>query len=111
MIEDTVISSQLDYNFYKGEIPDFNLALYSSNAESQPDYLNDINVDYVGDVHIDLSRISRAHLPSKIKDGRKLYLVSTKVEVLLGAKEGVLRFRVKVGNKIVGEQDVEFSKN
>ncbi|TID18547.1 heat shock 70 kDa protein 12A [Venturia nashicola] len=109
--EDTFISSKLNHDFWAGDEMKTSIALYSCNTEDQPEYGNDISADRVDILVIDFSDLSLANVTSQIKHGKTLYEIRFDIEVLLGAKEGVLRFRAKADNKIVGEQDIDFSKN
>lgn len=44
------------------------------------------------------------------QDGRKKYKFDFLFEVVLGAKEGTISFRIQSQGKIVGETSIDFSK-
>lgn len=56
-------------------------------------------------INVDLTRFQAIY-----QDGRKRYKFDHVFEVVLGAKEGTISFRVRCQGKIVGETSIDFSK-
>jgi hypothetical protein len=67
-------------------------------------------VEFLGIVPINLSDVNISRFKQKVVDGRTLYELLYTLEVLMGAKEGVLCFRVLCDGEKVGETQMEYAK-
>jgi hypothetical protein len=68
-------------------------------------------VEVLGTLPIDLSNINIEQFASKKVKGRTLYELKYEVEVQMGAKEGVLCFKVICGGAKIGETQMEYARD
>lgn len=111
MNENTFISTAVTLNWTPGNTTVYNFKLYSSSSADQPEYVHDSDCDYIRQLPVNFANVSLKKYPWKRVNNKKIVQLSLEIEVLLGAKEGVLRFRVKIQNRVIGERELDFSKN
>lgn len=85
------------------------MELYASDADDQDDYKKDAEVDLVGIMIYDFTEIPLSRIKTKRRHGKRVYNLKFTVEVLMGTKEGVLKFRVLTGGDVIGEMEIDFS--
>lgn len=61
-------------------------------------------------IHTSLADVDLSQFQAVYGGGRKQYKFDFLFEVVLGAKEGTIAFRVKSQGRIVGETSIDFSK-
>jgi hypothetical protein len=69
-----------------------------------------VGVELLGTVPIDLSNVDIERFNQKIVKGRTLYDLIYTLEVQMGAKEGVLCFRVLCNGEKIGETQMEYAR-
>ncbi|KAI1990676.1 hypothetical protein LOZ53_003137 [Ophidiomyces ophidiicola] len=86
--------------------------LYSCSLDDAPQDPSHQRVNIVGNIVSDVSNISSPFIESKInQNGVRVYALHFEIEMHFGAKEGVLKFKTVVGGNVVGEAEIDFSKN
>jgi hypothetical protein len=85
------------------------MELYASDADEQADYKEDPEVDLVGVMIYDFTDIPLTRFDTKRRHGKRIYNLKFDIDVLMGTKEGVLRFRVLTGKDLIGEMEIDFS--
>lgn len=69
-----------------------------------------LGVDTMGRIVTSLTGVDLTQFQAVHQNGRKLYKFEYLFEVVLGAKEGTIAFRVRSQGQIVGETSIDFSK-
>lgn len=64
----------------------------------------------MGQIVTSLIDVNLIKFTSVLEHGRTKYMFEFTFEVVLGAKEGTISFRVRFQEKIVGETSIDFSK-
>lgn len=57
----------------------------------------------------DFTEIPLTRFATKPRHGKRIYELKFTIEVLMGTKEGVLKFRVLTGGDVIGEMEIDFS--
>jgi hypothetical protein len=107
--EETTISNIISQVHESGDDLKFRMELFASGADGQADYKEDTDVDLVGVMIYDFTEIPLTRFETKRRHGKRVYYLKFNVEVLMGTKEGVLRFRVLTETDLIGEMEVDFS--
>lgn len=107
--EETTISNRITQVHESGDDLKFRMELFASSSDEQADYKEDTDVDLVGVMIYDFTEIPLTRFETKRRHGKRLYYLKFDVEVLMGTKEGVLRFRVLNEADLIGEMEIDFS--
>lgn len=107
--EDTTITNRITQVHGSGNELKFRMELFASDADEQADYQENADVDLIGVMIYDFTKIPLNRFESKRRHGKRIYNLDFEVEVLMGTKEGVLRFRVKTKDDLIGEMEIDFS--
>jgi hypothetical protein len=68
-------------------------------------------VSHAGTISIDFSDIDMSIFDTKKERHTKLWRLTYDVEVLVGAEEGVLLFRVVTNEELIGKTELEYTKD
>ncbi|KAJ0417519.1 hypothetical protein BJY00DRAFT_325500 [Aspergillus carlsbadensis] len=85
-------------------------SLYSSDAEISPDRVDDPEVRKVGDIELDFRNVDLSMFQTKYIDGELVYKFDYSLNVVFGAREGVLKFEARSNGKVIGKTSIEFAK-
>jgi hypothetical protein len=111
IFEDTFRSHDFFLTHVEGtELTTHTVRLKSSGLDIAPSRLEHPRVEPVGVVNCDLKGLTVSRFPNKIVNGKRVYKLDCKLEVVMGAKSGTLQFRIRALGEIVGNATIDFTK-
>ncbi|KAI9675985.1 MAG: hypothetical protein M1822_008371 [Bathelium mastoideum] len=109
--KDTIISVPGRFVHVEGSSLRRTVRLYSCSFEKGPERLSDPGVEEVGVLIHTLTDLDLEQFESKRKDNKRFFRVTYKFEVLLGAKEGLLQFRVMHDGREMGKCEIDYAND
>ncbi|RPA83095.1 hsp70-like protein [Ascobolus immersus RN42] len=111
IFEDTFRSHDFFLTHVEGtELTTHTVRLKSSGLDVAPGRLEHPRVEPVGVVNCILKGLNVSKFPNKIVNGKRVYKLDCKLEVVMGAKSGTLQFRIRALGEIVGNATIDFTK-
>ncbi|KAI9866990.1 MAG: hypothetical protein M1813_000388 [Trichoglossum hirsutum] len=109
--EDTFICQRVMQPWFKGESLVFSIPLYSCSAEVPPRREDHPRVQRVGMIKVDLqtANLNKFKKRWKITQDRWVWELRYEIQIMFGKREGILCFRAKNGNDVVGNTQIEYS--
>ncbi|KAH0562391.1 hypothetical protein GP486_002914 [Trichoglossum hirsutum] len=109
--EDTFICQRVVKPWFKDETLVFMVPLFATSAEIPPRREEHPRVQRVGTISVDLRRanLNKFKKKWKITQDRWVWELRYELQIMFGSREGVLAYRAKNGDDIVGTAQIEYA--